>query len=138
MVERKEKPRGSQRRPRTAVVKFGGDVAASGASGLVPLEVRSIDSRVVREDAACYCDLCEMWLNGPDQLDTHETKKKHTRNMRKREMQMQSNGGTVESDKKGQANSKEDHGKRDAVAHYYKGCTANKCWIGPPPPWSRL
>ena len=137
MVEKK-KPRGSQRRPRTAVVEFGGDVAASGASGLVPLEMRSIDSRVVREDAACYCDLCEMWLNGPDQLDTHETKRKHTRNMRKREMQMQSNGGTVESDKKGKANSQEDHGKRDAVAHYYKGGTAKNGWIGPPRPWSRL
>ena len=32
---------------------------------------------------AKYCDLCEMWLNGPTQWEDHKIGKKHKKNLRK-------------------------------------------------------
>ena len=29
------------------------------------------------EDGAVYCDMCEMWLNGPTQWEDHKIGKKH-------------------------------------------------------------
>ena len=31
-----------------------------------------------------YCQLCEMWLNGPTQLEDHKIGKKHKKNVRSR------------------------------------------------------
>ena len=35
---------------------------------------------------AKYCDICQMWLNGTDQMEHHIPGRKHRKNMRRRHM----------------------------------------------------
>ena len=34
-------------------------------------------------DGPEYCEICEMWLNGPTQMEDHKNGKKHKKNSRK-------------------------------------------------------
>ena len=59
---------------------------AKDEQGWVRLETESTDDQACpseKDGGSEYCPFCEMWLNGPTQMEDHKNGKKHKKNVRK-------------------------------------------------------